>query len=136
MRKLVVGIGCVAAIAAAGCGKHDEIPEKLRGSYKVNRFLLGTVTVVVDAKELRTPDCHVNCGVEKLPLTDIACTPAINPTKCTYKSEHCTGSIELDSGGNTVSITATPVPGATGDALGKRNMTCAQISGNYLERAK
>ncbi len=134
MRTMTVGLGLALMMATWGCGKNDQIPQKLQGSYKVPRFLLGNVTVVVEANRFRTPDCQVNCGVDTLPLTDIKCEPVVNPTKCTYKSEHCTGSIELNEDGKTVDISATPVPGATGDALGKRNMTCAQISGNDLER--
>jgi hypothetical protein len=133
-RAVIMGIVVVtASVGSAGCGS-DEIPQTLRGSYKVPRFILGNQTVVVEGKQFRSPDCKVNCGVPALALTSIKCEPLVNPTKCTYKSEHCTGSIELDSDGKSVSIVANVVPGATGDALGTRNMTCAGISGNRLER--
>ena len=45
-----------------------------------------------------------------------------------------TGTIELDSDGKSVSISADIVPGATGDMVATRNMTCAGISGNSLPR--
>jgi hypothetical protein len=131
--KIVIGM-LFAALGLAACGGKGEIPKNLQGSYTVNRFLLGSQTVIVEANQLRTPDCKVNCGVEVLPLTNLKCEPVINPTKCTYKSEHCTGTIELDSGGKSVSISANVVPGATGEMVAKRNMTCAGISGNSLPR--
>jgi hypothetical protein len=130
---MMTALALAVLAGASGCGK-KEIPEKLRGSFKVSRMLLGVVTVVVEANQLRTPDCKINCGVEVLPLTSIACSPVINPTKCEYKSEHCTGVIELDAHSNKVSISADVVPGATGDQIAIRNMTCAQISGNDLDR--
>ena len=133
--KNTIALGMlVSALALTACGNKGEIPKNIQGSYTVDRFLLGSQTVVVEAKQLRSPDCKVNCGVEVLTLTDIKCEPVVNPTKCTYKSEHCTGTIELDSGGQSVSITADVVPGATGDMVAKRNMTCAGISGNSLPR--
>ena len=134
MKKILVGGMFVTALALVACGNKGEIPKNIQGSYTVDRFLLGSQTVVVEANQLRSPDCKVNCGVEVLPLTDIKCEPLVNPTKCTYKSEHCTGTIELDSGGKSVSISADVVPGATGDTVAKRNMTCAGISGNSLPR--
>lgn len=133
MNKKIVVLFPLALVVVAACGK-GEIPKNIQGSYTVDRFLLGTQTVVIEGNQLKSPDCKVNCGVEVLPLTDIKCEPVINPTKCTYKSEHCTGTIELDSGGKTVSISADVVPGATGDMVAKRNMTCAGISGNSLPR--
>jgi hypothetical protein len=133
VRKVIPFATIACALTATACGKHDEIPEKMRGSYKVPRFVLGNVTVVVEAKQLRTPDCKVNCGVETLPLTDIKCEPVINPTSCSYKSEHCTGKIEMGTDGK-LSISADAVPGATGEGVAKRNYTCGQISGNDLER--
>ncbi len=131
--KIVIGM-VVTALGLVACGGKSEIPKNLQGSYTVNRFLLGSQTVIVETNQLRTPDCKVNCGVEVLPLTNIKCEPVINPTKCTYKSEHCTGTIELDRDGKSVSISANVVPGATGEMVAKRNMTCAGISGNSLPR--
>jgi hypothetical protein len=132
--KLLLFPLALLVTTVAACGKgNGEIPKNIQGSYKVDRFLLGSQTVVVEAKQLKSPDCKVNCGVTVLPLTDIKCEPVINPTKCTYKSEHCTGTIELETDG-TVSISADVVPGATGDMVATRNMTCAGISGNSLPR--
>src|SRR5262245_9913588 len=118
-------IGLCFTLALAACAKNDEIPEKLRGSYKVSRFILGNQAGVVDAHHCGWPDCEVNGGVRTLPITSISCEPLVNPTKCKYKSEHCTGTIELERDGKTVSISADVVPGATGEALATRNMTCA-----------
>jgi len=131
-RVLVCAAFAALVLGVTACSKMDEMPANVRGSYKVPRFVLGNVTLVIEAKGLKTPDCKVNCGEEKQDFKSITREGGLGGKKFKYTTNCCSGEIELEDDGS-VSVKAKPVPGAPGDE-GHRNMSCAQISGNHLKK--
>jgi len=116
---------------ASGCKKKNELPASFSGRYRNAQLLLADQFIVVTPRSLTVQACVVNCGAPVVNLTTVTCATL---RECTYTSEHCTGSIELDSRGR-LSITATPVPGATGEAAAVRNLTCSNIRNNFMPKA-
>lgn len=126
MRTRAVGLGLLASLMTlAGCGMNSRVPSDMQGRYASVHLLADELTVIVEETTIRVEGCDVNCGVATLPLTTVQYSPSEGTVS--FSSEHCTGTIERS--GSDISITATPVPGATGETVAIRNMTCDVISG-------
>ena len=118
---ILIGVGC-------GGGASNELPESYRGSFEMVR-LLGTdnVTLTVGPTSLAMAGCDINCPSPTLTFTSVTC-----PERDTRNvaGPDCTGTIELwTSGGRSLEISLTPVPGATGEAETARQVNCYQYSG-------
>jgi hypothetical protein len=134
MKKWFVRAGLLAlGIVGLACAKADALPEGFQGKYKVSRFVLGNVTLVVEGKSLSVPDCKVNCGEEKQTFKTLLREGGIGGKIYKFTTEFCEGKIEQENDGK-LSISASPVASSTIKDEGRRNMTCSQISGNHLAK--
>ncbi len=123
--RFLLGVTTLVVLALVGCGANKKIPDDMQGRYPTTHLLVDEMTVVVEANAIAVEGCDTNCGVDRLALTDVTYAPSAGTV--TFTSAHCTGTIERRS--SDISITARPVPGATGDEQIRRNFTCENISG-------
>jgi hypothetical protein len=130
----LVALGAFAA-ATTGCQKSNELPSNWSGRYRRTAAfgLAADQFVTVAPRALTVGNCQFNCGTPVVALTSVRCEPG---GACSFTSEHCTGTIEVDTG-HRLSVTAQPTPTtATGDALALHNETCNNIRGNLMDLAQ
>lgn len=114
-----------AASALVGCGT-NELPDRFRGPYTMTRVFADDYTLTVGPNSISATECDINCPDPTITFTKIDC----RSNECTVEGPDCTGTITLNPvGGRTLSLSLRVVPGATGEALERRQVSCYQYSG-------
>jgi hypothetical protein len=80
----------------------------------------------LEAEGISAAECDINCPDPTITFTKIEC----RSNECTVEGPDCTGTITLNPvGGRALSLSLRVVPGATGEALERRQVSCYQYSG-------
>lgn len=131
-RSLSTSCALAGAVAlAAGCGSSNQFPEDFRGEFEMTRVFADNYMINVGADSISSSECEINCPDPTLTFTSITCR--IN--ECTVEGPTCTGRVTLSRmGGRSLSLSLDAVPGASGDAQERRQITCFQLSGSTSVR--